>query len=55
MKNSHRDIVAKHLKHSLLRFLQREEKFEKFENGDTKIVSGKRETEEVKPLINFST
>jgi hypothetical protein len=32
-----------------------EERFEEFENGDTKIVGGKRGTEEVEPLINFST
>jgi hypothetical protein len=32
-----------------------EEMFEEFENGDTKIVGGKLGTEEVEPLINFST
>jgi hypothetical protein len=32
-----------------------EERFEEFKNGDTKIVDGKRGTEEVEPLINFHT
>jgi hypothetical protein len=32
-----------------------EERFEEFENGDTKIVGGKYGTEEVEPLINFHT
>jgi hypothetical protein len=30
-----------------------EERFEELENGDTKIVDGKRGTEEFEPLINF--
>jgi hypothetical protein len=32
-----------------------EERFEEFENGDTKIVDGKCDIEEVELLINYHT